>query len=113
MASDDRELEAVLALDGYTYRFAEGYRVKIEAKSTAVTAHRRQGVKYRLTLHDQAGRRIYGMDNAHGVRRRDAFDHRYLYGARKAVPYDFGGPARLIEDFYREVERIIAARGTK
>jgi hypothetical protein len=101
VASDDHGLEALLALDGYTYRFAEGYRVKIEAKSTAVTAHRPRGMKYSLTRHDQAGRRIYGMDNAHGVRRRVEFDHRHLYGARKVVPNDFRGPARLIEDFYR------------
>jgi hypothetical protein len=45
VASDDHGLEALLALDGYTYRFAEGYRVKIEAKSTAVTAHRPRGMK--------------------------------------------------------------------
>jgi hypothetical protein len=35
------------------------------------------GVKYSLTLHDLAGRRIYGIDNAHATRRQAVFDHRH------------------------------------
>ena len=113
MAEADHEFEALLALDGYAYRFAAGYEVKIEVKRRPVTPQRPHGVKYSLTLHDPEGRRIFGIDNAHGVRRRVAFDHRHVHAPRKVVPYEFRGPARLLEDFYREVERILAERDAR
>ncbi len=66
------------------------------------------------TLHDPAGRRIYGLDNAHGTgRRRPEFDHRHVYGRRRVVPYIYRGPAELLEDFYREAERILRERGVR
>jgi hypothetical protein len=111
MAAGDYELEALLDLDGLTYQFAAGYEVKIEARRVAATKDRPHGIRYSLTLHDFRNRRIYGMDNAHGVRGRTAFDHRHVYGPRKIVPYEFRGPAQLLEDFYREVERILSERG--
>jgi hypothetical protein len=53
-----------------------------------------------------------GLYNAHGVRRsRVEFDHRHLYGRRRIVAYVYRGPIRLLEDFYREVERILRERG--
>jgi len=72
----------LLSLDGFEFQFGHGYRVKIEAGRVAPTIGRPQGVKYSLTLHDPDGRQ---------------------------VPYR--GPAELLEDFYREVERILAERG--
>ncbi len=72
---------------------------------------RPHGVKYSLTLHDPDGRRIYGLDNAHKAGRRREFDHRHVYGARQIVGYAFRGPVALLEDFYREVERILRDRG--
>lgn len=68
-------------------------------------------MKYSLTLHDPDGRRIYGLDNAHKAGRRREFDHRHVYGARQIVGYAFRGPVALLEDFYREVERILRDRG--
>jgi hypothetical protein len=59
-----------------------------------------------------AGRRIYGLDNAHAARRsRAAFDHRHVYGRRRIVAYVYRGPVELLEDFYHEVERILRERG--
>jgi hypothetical protein len=43
--------------------------------------------------HDGAGQRVCGMDNAHGVRRQNEYDHRHLYGRRKVVRYRYRGPA--------------------
>ncbi len=51
------------------------------------------------------------MDNAHGVRRQPEYDHRHRYGRGKLVGYAYRGPAELLADFYREVERILTARG--
>jgi hypothetical protein len=109
--AEDHELEVLLNLDGFEFRFGQGYRVKIVAQRVDMTAGRPHGIKYSLTLHDPAGRRLYGLDNAHGMRRRPEFDHRHSYGGARLVPYVYRGPAELLEDFYREVERILAERG--
>lgn len=109
----DYELEVLLSLDGFEFRFAAGYWVKIEAQHIDTTKRRPHGIKYSLTLHDPGGRRIYGLDNAHAVRRLADYDHRHLLGARKIVPYRYAGPAQLLEDFYREVERILRERGVR
>lgn len=111
MARIDDELDFLLNLDGSEFRLAAGYTVKIEARVVEATRHRPYGVKYSLTLHDPAGQRIYGMDNAHGVGRRAEFDHRHIHGRRRMVGYAYRGPAALLADFYREVERILAERG--
>lgn len=113
MGETDHNLEFLLSLDGFEFRLASGYVIKIEARLVAATKHRPQGVKYSLTLHDLAGRRIYGMDNAHSTRRQTEYDHRHLYGRRKMVAYRYRGPAELLADFYREVERILTERGAR
>ncbi|MGB9153858.1 MAG: DUF6516 family protein [Alphaproteobacteria bacterium] len=109
----DYELEALLDLNGYEFQFTQGYWVKIEAKEVKATRNRPHGIKYSLTLHDPEGHRLYGLDNAHGIRRQVEYDHRHVYGARRVVPYSFKSPARLLEDFYREVERILRERGVR
>ena len=101
----------LLSLDGYEFQFARGYRVKIEAQPIAASSGRPHGVKYSLTLHDPDGRRLYGLDNAHGIRGRPPFDHRHVYGGRRVVAYEYRGPVGLLEDFYREVERLLRQRG--
>jgi hypothetical protein len=113
MAETDHELAFLLSLDGSEFRLFSGYVVKIGARTVAATKHRPQGVKYSLTLHDLTGRRIYGMDNAHGTRRQSQYDHRHLYGRRKIVAYQYRGAAELLADFYREVERIMTERGVR
>lgn len=112
MTAKDHELEVLLNLDGFEFQFAEGYSVKIAARSVGATSARPHGIRYSLTLHDPVGIRIYGLDNAHGLGRRKAdFDHRHVYGHRRVVPYIYKGPVELLEDFYREVERILRERG--
>jgi hypothetical protein len=111
MALIDHELDFLLSLDGTELRLLSGYVIKIEAHSVAATATRPHGLKYSLTLHDAFRKRIYGMDNAHGFRRKSEYDHRHLYGRRKIVGYEYRGPAELLADFYREVERILKERG--
>ncbi len=107
----DHELEFLLSLDEYEFRFASGYRVKFAAREIKATEGRPHGIKYSLTLHNPKGRRIYGIDNAHKAGRRREFDHRHVYGAHEVVGYAYRGPAPLLEDFYREVERIMKERG--
>ena len=109
--AEDYELEVLLSLDGLEFQFARGHRVKIAAQPVEATKARPHGVKYSLTLHDPAGCRIYGLDNAHSTRHRAEFDHRHVYGRRRVLPYVYRGPVELLEDFYREVERILSERG--
>ena len=113
MISDttDYELQLLLSLDGYEFRLASDYRIKFEACTVTATRGRPKGVKYSLTLHDPAGRRIYGIDNAHRTGRRQEFDHRHVQGGLKVIDYSYRGPVALLEDFYREAERILRGRG--
>jgi hypothetical protein len=112
MAAEDHELRVLLDLDGFEFQFAQGYTVKIASRLIETTGGRPHGIRYSLTLRDPGGRRIYGLDNAHRVRgSRAAFDHRHTYGGRRIVPYNYRGPVELLEDFYREVERILRERG--
>jgi hypothetical protein len=60
----DYELEVLLSLDGYEFRFASGYAVKYQARRVSASAGRPHGIKYCLTLHDPNRRRVYGIDNA-------------------------------------------------
>jgi len=114
MTVPDHDLTFLLNLDGLEFQFAAGYAVKIEAREIAATRHRPHGIKYSLTLHDPAGRRVYGIDNAHGIGWRiPEYDHRHVYGARKVIAYAYRGPEELLEDFYREVERILRERGAR
>jgi len=80
MVDVDHELECLLGLDGHEFQFGAGFYVKLEAQSVGATAGRPAGIKYSLTLHDPGGHRIYGMDNAHGIRKHHAYDHRHVYG---------------------------------
>ena len=107
----DHELEAFLALDGHAFEFGSGHRVKLEAQRAEETVGRPAGIKYSLTLHGPDGLRIYGLDNAHAVRGETAFDHRHSYGTGKVIAYKYRGVTALLEDFYREVERILRERG--
>lgn len=107
----DYGLELLLSLDGYTFDFDYGYRVKLEARLVKADQNRPHGLKYSLTFHDPDGERIYGMDNAHGIGQRVEFDHRHVDGAQKIVSYTFETPAQLLEDFYREVNRIRREKG--
>jgi hypothetical protein len=113
MTDTDHELECLLSLDGHEFQFAAGYVVKFEAARIAATKGRPHGIKYNLTLHDPTGRRVFGLDNAHGIRRGVVYDHRHVQAGRKVRSYTWRGPAELLEDFYAEVERILKERGVR
>jgi hypothetical protein len=113
MTAIDHELEFLLSLSGMEFRMLSGHVIKIDAHAVAATGSRSHGIKYSLTLPDASGQRVYGMDNAHGIRRQSEFDHRHLYGRRKIVGYEYHGSAKLLTDFYREVERILTEQGAR
>jgi hypothetical protein len=67
-------LDALLDLDGEVF-ILEGkgrYWVKFEVKRVEASPERPHGLGYSLTLHDDAGDRLVGFDNAHAVGRERA-----------------------------------------
>jgi hypothetical protein len=100
--------------DGYEFVFENGYCARFEFKrdETRRGAH---PYKYSLTLHSPSGRRLVGFDNAHPVRRASGrfkrlskgSDHWHRDAADKGRPFDFKTPENLLEDFFREVERVL------
>ena len=65
-----------------------------------------------FTLHDTDGTRLLGFDNAHGVPRALAFDHRHRFRrTQELVPYNFVGADELICDFFAGVEQACRQEG--
>ena len=111
-AQDAEELAVLLSLDGERFRLDDGHWVKFEAARVEPSPHVPHGVKYSLTLHDRYNQRILGYDNVHAVTgrkrryqaRRQVWDHRHE--GSWVEPYDFDSPAKLLEDFWADVERV-------
>lgn len=75
------------------------------------------GLDYSLTLHSSDGERLVGFDNAHPVRTArgpggkgpGAQDHKHRL--KTVRPYEYRDAASLLEDFWQEVESVLAERG--
>jgi hypothetical protein len=115
----DPALDALLALDGVTF-FADSegrYRVRFVVRRVEVSEERPHGLNYSLTLHDEAGERLVGFDNAHPVsagrgparRVRAARDHRHRMHTVR--PYEYKDAASLLADFWEQVDAVLKERG--
>ena len=95
--------------------------VKFEVKRVEADVHRPHGLDCSLTSHGpNSGKsndsRLVGFDNAHAVpsrsgpagRRREAWDHEHRI--RIIRPYDDTDAGRLLEDFWAQVDRVLAER---
>lgn len=117
--TQEHTLEYLLAFDGRLHHYPNGYFVKFEIKRVPPTPERPHGLRYSFTLHDPDGKRLIGFDNAHSVaavgsRFKDrpvATDHWHRTENDPGRPYAFTDAERLLDDFFREVERILAERG--
>ena len=113
------ELGFLLGYDGTRYLFEAGYWLKIEVRRVTPTAARPHGLSYSLTLHDPAGTRLLGFDNAHAVgalgNRHNPVpsvnDHWHRTGADPGRPYAFRSAYDLVSDFLAEVERVLGEHG--
>lgn len=74
------------------------------------------GVRYALTLHEPFGRRVLGYDNAHAVKaprkfrhvgRILPFDHKHRTISDQGVPYEFKDAQQLLNDFFKDVDRVL------
>lgn len=118
MPGEDETLSYLLDLDGEEIIYDGGYVARFMVKRIAATPEKPYGVSYSLTFHAADGRRLMGYDNAHGVhhrgsrfvRRQTAFDHWHRNEADDGQPYRFISAAKLIADFFDEIERILKER---
>jgi hypothetical protein len=93
--------------------------VKFSVKQVAPTPEKPHGLSYSLTLHDEAGNRLVGFDNAHPAqsgtgpgakaRRNKEFDHKHQ--EQKAKPYQYKSAEILLGDFWSEVDKVLKKRG--
>ena len=120
MTTPDRDLglDTLLDLHGQTLFVDEiGHWMKFVVLQTEVTPERPHGLSYSLTLDAPDGARLVGFDNAHpvrerrgpGTRRRGERDHRHHL--RTIRPYEYRDAATLLEDFWKEVDRILKDKG--
>ena len=108
----DDSLLRLLSDDRRRYWLENGWSIRFRIAQAAVSAHRPHGVRYSLTLHDEANRRLLGFDNAHGLPRLQAYDHRHRFRRTgQLLPYEWHGADQLIGDFFGAVERACAMEG--
>ena len=117
MTRRDEGLDRLLDLDGFLAEVGGGFWVKIVAHRVSPDTNRPHGVSYSLTLHEQGGRRVFGMDNAHPVRftrgpsspSSAVVDHQHRGDAVR--PYVYRDADSLVEDFWQQVAAILEKRG--
>jgi len=101
----DAAMRRLLDYDRRRYWLVNGWSIRFRIAEVAMTLSRPHGIKYALTLHDVDGTRLLGFDNAHGIPRAQAYDHRHRFRRTDLVPYDFRGADELIGDFFAAVEQ--------
>jgi len=115
----DPGLDTLLDLHGETLFVDDvGHWVKFVVVRTLATPERPHGLSYSLTLHAPDGTRLVGFDNAHPVtdrrgpsgRQRSRRDHRHRL--RTVRPYEYEDAAKLLEDFWKEVDKVLRERGS-
>jgi hypothetical protein len=116
---EEHALEFLLAFDGRVHWLEQGYSLKFAIRRVEPMQHRPHGLRYSFTLHDPDGKRLIGFDNAHTVpatgarfkKRSPAADHWHRTETDEGRPYAFISADRLLEDFFREVKRVLDERG--
>lgn len=115
----EHTLEFLLDFNGRIHCYEKGYWVKFEITQGDKTELRPHGLNYSFTLHDPSNQRLIGFDNAHAVpekgssykARSKAIDHWHRTEKDKGRPYEFKNAETLIDDFFNEVERVLAEHG--
>jgi hypothetical protein len=113
----DPGLETLLELDGELVVLENGMWVKFVAHRIEADDRRPRGIAYSLTLHDRRGMRVFGIDNAHGVRRSagpaggrgKATDH--MHHGNVVRPYEYRDAAGLLADFWDGVDAVLRSGG--
>jgi hypothetical protein len=116
--SKEAELEILLSLNGASYEAARGYVVEFVVERTEKSAVRPHGISYALVFRPKGGEPYVRFDNAHAVDRPGgryvkgprAYDHWHRTETDPRRPYAFTTATRLLDDFWREVKRVMAEK---
>jgi hypothetical protein len=110
----DEAMRRIPDYDRRRYWLVNGGTIRFRVLDVAATTARPHGIKYAFTLHDVDGARLLGFDNARGVPRVLAFDHRHRFRrSDELVAYAFQGADELICDFFAAVEQACQQEGLK
>jgi hypothetical protein len=102
----DEAMRRLLDFDHRQYWLSNGWSIRFRIAEVAPTEGRPHGIKYAFTLHDVDRIRLLGFDNAHGIPRVQAYDHRHRFRrTADLVPYDFRSADELICDFFDAVQQ--------
>lgn len=115
----DPALDDLLFLDGQVLVVDPegGHWVKFVVHRVPATAEKPHGLDYSLTLHDAAGNRLVGFDNAHPVpgaasrKKEPSSDHKHRL--RTIRPYAYRSAADLLADFWAEVDAVLKEKGVQ
>jgi hypothetical protein len=115
----DVSLDHLLDLDGLVMVVdpAGKHWVKFMVRRVPASVEQPHGLSYALTLHDEAGKRLVGFDNAHPIRRTTgpsgrAGGHRdHKHRLHTVRPYGYTDAATLLADFWTEVDAVLRERG--
>jgi len=108
----DQAMCRLLDYDRRRYWLTTGWSIRFRISQVEVSDGRPYGIKYAFTLHDLDGTRLLGFDNAHGISRAQAYDHRHRFRRTKELlPYEFRGADELICDFFAAVEQACKREG--
>ena len=114
MSPRDEGLDRLLDLDGFIAEVGGGFWVKIVVQRVPPDADRPHGISYTLTLHDSAGLRALGIDNAHPIRMtrgpasRSSTARDHLHRGESVVHQRVS-----VAIFWREVEAILKREGVE
>jgi hypothetical protein len=99
----------LLGLNGITLVVDDrlGYWVKIVVLQVPHSEKIPHGVSYSMTLHDRAGNRVLGFDNAHTVAKGKPADHWHRNAIDAGRRYEFDSPEKLLSDFWLQVDRVL------
>jgi hypothetical protein len=114
----DTELEVLLSLDGASYEAGEGHVVEFTVQRTEKTPARPHGISYTLVFRPHNGEPYVRFDNAHAAERpggkfvktAEAYDHWHRTADDPGRPYVFTSATQLLDDFWREVKRVMKER---
>ena len=116
-SKEDESLISLLNMNGEIFPMDNGYWTKFEVYRINPEPHIPHGIRYSLTLHDRYSRRVLGFDNAHAIQparkgygaRKITWDHKHK--CDKVSHYEYVSASQLLEDFWRDVERIMGKEG--
>ena len=75
----DEAMERLLDYDRRRYWLSGGWCIRFRVMHSPLTEGRPHGIKYALSLHDVDMSCLLRFDKAHGVPRRQAYDHRHRF----------------------------------